>query len=111
MEADLHRYYRLDVVDVWRGTITFRKLGVLVRGLPPESATQRRGLAARGWSLTDYLLADLWALQARRMGGEKAPAQHPWRESDHAARSAPAAGARRSKLVAAQSRNRRVAGR
>lgn len=39
MEADLARYYRVDFRDLWRPTpaLTFRRLRVLLNGLPPES--------------------------------------------------------------------------
>jgi hypothetical protein len=40
VEADLHRYYGVDLVDVWKPAagLTWRKVGVLIRHLPPESA-------------------------------------------------------------------------
>lgn len=39
MEADLQRYYWIDFRDLWRPTtvLTFRRLHVLLNGLPPES--------------------------------------------------------------------------
>lgn len=39
MEADLQRYYGVDVRDLWRPTtvLTWRRLRVLLDGLPPES--------------------------------------------------------------------------
>lgn len=41
IEADFHRYYGLDILDLYRsgGGISLRKVDVLVRHLPPESAT------------------------------------------------------------------------
>ncbi|WP_448222460.1 hypothetical protein [Gordonia iterans] len=117
MEADLHRYYQRDVVDVWRGKLTFRKLGVLIRQLPPESALSRKLLGGREpWSLTDYLLSDLWALQAKSVS-KKAPDQHPWRAKEDQARKASQvnrrSSARMEKLKARQQahRRRKVAGR
>jgi hypothetical protein len=43
--------------------MSVRRLGVLVRKLPP---TSRLAIALHGqpWSLTDHLLADLWTLLA-----------------------------------------------
>ena len=40
IEADLHRYYNLDFVDLYRpgSSLTWRKLLVLLKNLPPESA-------------------------------------------------------------------------
>lgn len=78
VEADLQRYYRLDVRDLWRpgggaSGLTWRRLRVLVDGLPAESdvktayrdAMSDAELAelakeARGhgpWSATDYRIA------------------------------------------------------
>ncbi|MFD5308182.1 hypothetical protein [Streptomyces ardesiacus] len=59
MEADL-AFRQVDLLDLWRGKITPRKLDVMIRGLPPDSATR---IAMNGkeplWSRTDYILADL----------------------------------------------------
>lgn len=38
VEADLQRYYRVDLRDLWTGRLTLRRLRVLLDGLPPESA-------------------------------------------------------------------------
>lgn len=40
MESDLRRYYGVDLADLWRSdsNLTWRQLGVLITGLPPESA-------------------------------------------------------------------------
>ena len=41
LEFDLHRYANgTDLLDIYRGTLSFRRLGVLFRGLPPESLTK-----------------------------------------------------------------------
>lgn len=66
MEADLLRYYRLDLLDFYRGTLSTRRLRVLIRHLPPGSALVAALNEGRpGWTLTDHLLADLWALLVR----------------------------------------------
>lgn len=58
LEADLLRYYGVDLLDWHRETLSSRRLSVLVRHLPPESAfvRAREGEAAE-WRLTDHLLA------------------------------------------------------
>lgn len=58
LEADLLRFYGVDLLDWHRGGLTSRRLSVLVRHLPRESAfvREREGEAAE-WSLTDHLLA------------------------------------------------------
>lgn len=40
IEADLEHYYNIDLADLWRDTdrLTWRKLGVLIKFLPSESA-------------------------------------------------------------------------
>lgn len=60
IEADLHRYYGIDLLDFYRGRISLRKLAVLVEGLPAE-ATVYRNLQpeAAGWDIHTYLLAGI----------------------------------------------------
>lgn len=63
MEADLQHYYRIDLLDYYRGTLTARKLHVLIDQLPYDSATatsQNGGVPV--WSPGDHLTADLWSL-------------------------------------------------
>ncbi|MET8947524.1 hypothetical protein ABZX30_29265 [Streptomyces sp. NPDC004542] len=52
------RHYGVDLLDWHRGRLTSRRLAVLVRHLPRDSALLRevQGEAAE-WSLTDHLLA------------------------------------------------------
>ncbi|MGW5920839.1 hypothetical protein ACWFPY_17790 [Nocardia fluminea] len=55
---------------------------VRVLELPAESALAKDANGGKHpWSLTDHLLADLWALTARKSMGKKAP-----RELDHPGR-------------------------
>jgi hypothetical protein len=69
LEADLQHHYRIDLRDLWRGGLSLRRLGVLVKGLPPESLTVS-ALAdqvdpdrlaepefERRWSVDQHLLA------------------------------------------------------
>ncbi|MFF3750099.1 hypothetical protein ACFYYH_06495 [Streptomyces sp. NPDC002018] len=58
LEADLLRYYGTDLLDWHRGRLSSRRVAVLVRHLPRESALARdlHGEAA-DWSVTDHLLA------------------------------------------------------
>lgn len=39
MEADLSRYHRVDFRDYYRGGLSLRRIGVLLRYLPREAAT------------------------------------------------------------------------
>lgn len=41
LEADLQREYGVDLTDLYRGTLTLRRLHVLIDHLPPECATAR----------------------------------------------------------------------
>ncbi|MGX1883546.1 hypothetical protein [Streptomyces sp. NPDC055287] len=58
LEADLLRHYGLDLLDWYRGSLTSRRLSVLLKHLPRDSAVARElhGEAAE-WSVSDYLLA------------------------------------------------------
>ncbi|MEU6127454.1 hypothetical protein [Streptomyces sp. NPDC047123] len=58
LEADLLRFYGLDLLDWHRGRLSSRRLALLIRHLPREGAVAREteGESA-DWSVTDYLLA------------------------------------------------------
>lgn len=82
MEADLQRFYGIDYRDRWRpgSGLTLRRIGALLRSLPPESALHR---IARNeephWSVEAHLLDDLrmWLTTSK-----KSPAKpHPRRPS------------------------------
>lgn len=102
VEADLQRYYRTDLRDVWRPSgglsgLTWRRLRVLIDALPGESATKTEtrdelsdaeladmSKAAKGhgpWSRAEYLLAQVvdllgWEIYAQyhsQGGTPKAP--------------------------------------
>ncbi len=69
LEADLARYYGTDLRDLWRGGLTYRRIGVLVRYLPADSAlvaaladtvTEQelpRVGGQRRWTVDQHLLA------------------------------------------------------
>lgn len=61
--ADLRREYGVDLLDLWRGQLSFYELMVYLSGLPQESRTVRlmRDLPeeAEGWGLTEMLIAGL----------------------------------------------------
>lgn len=57
----MQRVYGVDLVDLWRGRLTLRKLRVLLLNLPPDSATAHAVAevelgALAGWRLGDVLL-------------------------------------------------------
>jgi hypothetical protein len=58
IEADLLRYYGVDLLDYHRGRLTARRLRVLLRHLPREAAlpAELHGDDAR-WGLPEHLLA------------------------------------------------------
>jgi hypothetical protein len=58
VEADLLRFYGVDLLDHYRGRLTARRLRVLIQHLPVESALVRalHGEEAQ-WGLTEHLLA------------------------------------------------------
>lgn len=60
--------------------LTLREVWVRIKFLPRDSALALSETDGREpWRLEHYLLSDLWALQAKQLGGKKAPDHHPWR--------------------------------
>lgn len=61
------REYGIDLLDFYRGTLSVRRLGVLVRELKADSSLVR---ALNGgqlpWSNLEHRVADLWALWAKQ---------------------------------------------
>ncbi|MFD0044746.1 hypothetical protein ACFVGV_06100 [Pseudarthrobacter scleromae] len=86
VEADLQRFYRVDLADFWRGELSLRRLSVLIHHLPADSATARAtGDASPGWDVSAYLLADLY---------------HAWTGQAHPARPQPKKASRYADLRA-----------
>jgi len=102
VEADLLRFYSIDLMDLWRGRLSFRRLALRIRYLPSESWTQTAlrderetelvDLAAPSdkpqsfgpWALSNYQLAqlrdeiaELRYVVARVNGQEKYPEPTP----------------------------------
>lgn len=72
VEADLQRFYGVDLGDVWRGDLSVRRLWVLLSHLPPGSAVwSLENKIPHGYALTDFLLMDLF----RVLTGEDHPAR------------------------------------
>lgn len=73
------RFYRVDLLDFYRGILSPRRLWVLVKQLPAESALSRALNDGRiPWGNVEHLLADLWALTAKAHFGDTA-GDHPTR--------------------------------
>lgn len=73
VEADLRRYYQVDLRDLWRpqggqSRLTYRLLGVLIEHLPGESATK----TAQRDQIPDETLAEL----AKQPPGRHGPWSH-----------------------------------
>lgn len=77
----MQRIYQVDLCDVWRGTLTLRKLRVLIEHLPGDCASARAIAGVDDelsqWTLTNALLA--------RMTDEIAVLRWQW-ESAHLAK-------------------------
>lgn len=71
----------MDLLDFYRGTLSARRLGVLVRQLPVESALVRALNGGRTpWGNLEHLFADHWALTLQVNSGARAPFRdHPVR--------------------------------
>lgn len=69
MEASLQAHYGIDYRDRWRRDehgrrrLTLRRIGVLVRHLPPDSAVAL-ATGGAGWTVTDYLISDVFHAHA-----------------------------------------------
>lgn len=70
VEADLERYYRRDLAEFFTGGLSARKLLVLVRHLPHDSATvQAMVQDGADWTRDTVLLAGIF----RALAGEPHP--------------------------------------
>ena len=86
MEADLLRFYGVDLLDYHRGRLSARRLRVLIQHLPKEAALVRavRGEAAE-WGLAEHLLATAvdqlaagnWLFAAAHTAEDRDPPQRP----------------------------------
>ena len=56
--GDFERYYKLDILDLYRGAMTVRKAAVLALNLPPGALTWQEVGADSAWTVSDFLLAD-----------------------------------------------------
>jgi hypothetical protein len=58
LEADLQRYYQVDIADLWRSGLSVRRLSVFVAALPPDSMTvSELSKMPREWAdVTPWLL-------------------------------------------------------
>jgi hypothetical protein len=81
------REYRVDLLDFYRGTLTARRLWVLVRQLSAKSGLVRALNDGRPkWTTTDHLIADLWSLWAKQDHPVRAEAEARARTSAKLAR-------------------------
>jgi len=86
VEADLLRFYGVDLLDYHRGRLSARRLRVLIQHLPREAALVRavRGEAAE-WGLAEHLLATAvdqlaagnWLFTAAHTAEDRDPPQRP----------------------------------
>jgi len=109
VEADLQAVYHLDYRDRWRrddtgrARLTLRRLAVLVRHLPAESAVGRELHPDPPWTRQEVLTAHVWQAAA----GSKKP--HPMLAAAGKAANADRRAAdpdRRRRLAAARARAR-----
>jgi hypothetical protein len=99
----LLRFYRIDLLDFYRGTLSGRRVDVLIRQLPAESALVRALNGGRPqWTNTDHLIADLWTLWAKK--------DHPTRAETEAKARAEAKTAKVLQMVARHENSQRTNG-
>lgn len=81
LEADFQRYYQIDLGDLWRGTLSVRRAGVLASQLPAGSNLWLAvDSQAQSWTLDTHLLASiLHAVQGAnwQRGGGKGKKPEP----------------------------------
>lgn len=109
LEADLQRFYAVDLADLWRGNLRPRKAAVLATQLPPEASIYRQGDDDRLWSLEVQFLAsilDQLKYSNAVWTGQKKPPQPIPRPGD-AAREADRMAAVESKSKRWEERKRR----
>jgi hypothetical protein len=93
----MQHHYNVDLCDFYRGTLSGRRLEVLIRHLPitSELVTAQNG-GRRKWTQTEHLLADLWALTVR-MNSPKGSLPDNF---DHSTRAAATAEAKEKHMAA-----------
>ena len=63
------RVYGVDLLDLWRGTLSPRRVCVLINGLPPGSAYGRARGGAGAWSEeTAAALIGSWRVESAEIG-------------------------------------------
>jgi hypothetical protein len=119
VEADLRRFYGVRLSDLWRRDsdghrlLTLREVWVYVSKLPRTSALaidDNGGTVP--WSLTDFLIADLWELQAnagRKKGSP--PREHAGRKKQRDKHTAQRASKKKDAFERAKARDARRRGR
>lgn len=69
IEADLSRFHNLDLCDLYRGTLSLRRVGVLVHHLPHNSALViALNDGQPKWTNIEHLLADIWTVLVKLLG-------------------------------------------
>jgi hypothetical protein len=53
------RWYGIDLLDLWRGRLTWRRAGILLANLPPGSAVSRAKGSNTAWTEAEHLLAGI----------------------------------------------------
>ena len=81
MEADLLRYFSIDLMDLWRGRLSFRRLALLIRHLPSESWTQTALRDERENELSELVtepstIGQPWALEHYQLAALKDEIAH-----------------------------------
>ncbi|RAL31148.1 hypothetical protein [Rhodococcus sp. AQ5-07] len=112
IEADLRRYYQIDLRDLWRpgggsSQLTLRLVWVLITNSPIDSAlaiSENNGDIP--WTRSERLLSDLWLIDAQVNSKKgKAPKAHPEREAQRSKHTAAKAKSKTSAFERAKKRD------
>lgn len=92
----MQRYYGVDLLDMWRGRVSMRRISVLVRGLPAGSGLHQlrggdlawspaeRAVRESGWMTRSTLIACLGGKGARQPSPPSPPPEGWWEKRQRA---------------------------
>lgn len=101
----------MDLLDFYRGTLSSRRLGVLVRQLSPDSSLVRELNGGRKpWGQVEHLIADVWVVLVKIMNPKGDVKDHPRRVEMEAKSRSEAKQTKRARMRAKFEKRKRAYG-
>ncbi|MGE2714193.1 hypothetical protein ACQI4L_09060 [Mycolicibacterium litorale] len=101
----------MDLLDFYRGDLSVRTLGVLVRQLSVDSALTRSLNGGRKpWGQLEHLIADVWVVLVKILNPKSRVSDHPTRAEMETKRHVAAKQARVAELRAKYEKRKRTYG-